>query len=85
MATDSKPAGIGQVLYWRRMRLRLVREYGSLALRWGVLALTLALLLTQVFLITQAKGNGMYPAIKDGDLLFAFRLENALSKNDVVV
>ena len=85
MATDSKPAGIGQVLYRRRMRLRLVREYGSLALRWGVLALTLALLLTQVVLITQAKGNGMYPAIKDGDLLFAFRLENALSKNDVVV
>ena len=85
MATDSKPAGIGQVLSRRRLRLRLAREYGALALRWCALALTLALLLTQVFLITQAKGNGMYPAVQDGDLLIAFRWDQTFSNKEVVV
>ena len=43
------------------------------------------LLLTQVFLITQVSGNGMFPALKDGDLVFAFRLQQEYAKKDVVV
>lgn len=41
--------------------------------------------LTQVFLLTRAGGNDMFPAVKDGDLLLAFRLQRSLAQNDVVV
>ena len=53
--------------------------------RIALIALLVLLLLTKVFLITNASGNGMFPAVKDGDLLFAFRLQREYAKNDVVV
>lgn len=34
--------------------------------------------------MTQARGIGMFPAIKDGDLIIGFRLQQAYEKNDVV-
>ncbi|MDO4649048.1 MAG: signal peptidase I [Eubacteriales bacterium] len=43
------------------------------------------LLFTKVMLFTQVKGNEMFPAMKDGDLLIAFRLQQEYVKNDVVV
>ena len=43
------------------------------------------LLLTQVFLITQAKGQNMFPSVKDGDLVIAYRLQKEYFKNDIVV
>ena len=43
------------------------------------------LLLTQVFLITQAKGQNMFPSVKDGDLVIAFRLQKEYVKGDIVV
>ena len=42
-------------------------------------------LLTQVYLVTQASGNEMFPAVKDGDLVLGCRLEKDYAKNDVVV
>ena len=42
-------------------------------------------LFTQVFLLTQAKGSSMFPAVKDGDLLICYRLQKTYAKNDVVV
>ena len=56
-----------------------------LFLRLAVLILLSALLVTKVFLITQASGNDMSPSVKDGDLLFAFRLQRDHEKNDVVI
>ncbi|MGN0405224.1 MAG: signal peptidase I [Bariatricus sp.] len=50
-----------------------------------LLAVTGYLLFTQVFLITQASGNGMFPAVKDGDLLVGFRPQKSFLKNDVVI
>ena len=35
-------------------------------------------LLTQVYLVTQASGNEMFPAVKDGDLVLGCRLEKRL-------
>ena len=43
------------------------------------------MLFTQVFLLTQASGNSMFPAVKDGDLLIGYRLQGTYAKNDVVL
>lgn len=43
------------------------------------------LLFTQGFLLMRAPDNGMFPAIKGGDLLIGFRLQRNFLKNDVVV
>ncbi|MFR9067191.1 MAG: hypothetical protein ACLVJH_10090 [Faecalibacterium prausnitzii] len=63
----------------------LLREVRSLAVRLAVFAALLWVLLTQVYLVTQASGNEMFPAVKDGDLVLGCRLEKDYAKNDVVV
>lgn len=49
-----------------------------------IFILILILLFTQVFFIHITKGNDMYPAVKDGDLIIGYRLEKP-KINDVVV
>lgn len=63
----------------------LLREVRSLAVRLAVFAALFWVLLTQVYLVTQASGNEMFPAVKDGDLVLGCRLEKDYAKNDVVV
>ena len=63
----------------------LLREVRSLAVRLAVFAALLWVLLTQVYLVTQASGSEMVPAVKDGDLVLGSRLEKDYAKNDVVV
>ena len=63
----------------------LLREVRSLAVRLAVFAAVLWVLLTQVYLVTQASGSEMFPAVKDGDLVIAFRLQGDYAKDDVVV
>ena len=53
----------------------LLREVRSLAVRLAVFAALLWVLLTQVYLVTQASGSEMFPAVKDGDLVLGIRLE----------
>ena len=53
----------------------LLREVRSLAVRLAVFAAVLWVLLTQVYLVTQASGNEMFPAVKDGDLVLGIRPE----------
>ena len=53
----------------------LLREVRSLAVRLAVCAAGLWVLLTQVYLVTQASGSEMFPAVKDGDLVLGIRLE----------
>lgn len=69
----------------QRRKKEIRRGYISLLIRLVLLVAAGWLLLTQVFLITQVSGNGMFPALKDGDLVFAFRLQQEYAKNDVVV
>lgn len=66
---------------------RVLDRQGYVSLLFRILFLLLALwvLFSQVFLITQASGNGMFPAVKDGDLIIGFRLQQEYAKNDVVV
>lgn len=58
--------------------------YIALVLRILFIAAVGAALFTKVFLVTQVTGNEMFPALKDGDLILAFRLQRNYAKNDVV-
>lgn len=66
-----------QVLDRQGYRTLFVRVLGLVLAGW--------FLLSKVFFITQVSGNDMFPAMKDGDLVIAFRLQQAYVKNDVVV
>lgn len=68
----------------RRERLVIREGYLSLIARVLVLAAAGALLFTQVFLVAQNTGLGMFPALKDGDLMIVFRLQRDYAKNDVL-
>ena len=58
-----------RALHKRRNAAQDRRDALSLLGRVVVLAAAAWVLFTQVFLLTQASGNSMFPAVKDGDLL----------------
>ena len=68
-------ASIEQVIERRRARVITRAGYRSLLVRLIFLAAVFYLLFTYAFLITQCQGQGMYPALKDGDLCVVFRKE----------
>lgn len=74
-----------EVIRERRRALYTKKGYISLAIRIILLIGIGYILFTQVFLITRATGNDMFPAIKDGDLVIAFRLHKEYVKDDVAV
>ena len=43
------------------------------------------MLLGVVLLVTQAEGQDMFPAVKDGDLLIAYRLQRRWAQDDLVL
>lgn len=79
------PTTNASIITRRRNQALDAHDTASLLLRILFLALTAWILLTQVFLITQVRGNEMFPAVKDGDLLIGFRLQDTYVKSDVVV
>lgn len=74
-----------QVIQRRRRNLLTRRGYGALGLRLCVMALGLWLAFSQVFLLHRNQGLGMFPALKDGDLVLAYRLQREYVKGDVVL
>lgn len=44
-------------------------------IKLGVIFIFLLLLFTQIFFVHINKGNDMYPAVKDGDLIIGYRLD----------
>ena len=79
-----------QILAKRKADLADRRAILGLVLRVAVLAAVLTLVFTQGFLITQMRGQGMFPAMKDGDLCVVFRTPamrltgQTLSQDDVI-
>ncbi len=64
----------------------LDRQSGiRLIFRIAMLVLVFWLLFSYVFILKPVSGNDMFPAIKDGDVAFGFRLEQQYSKDDVVI
>ena len=74
-----------QVIQRRRRNLLTRRGYGALGLRLCVMALGLWLVFSQVFLLHRNQGLGMFPAMKDGDLVLVYRLQRDYAKGDVVL
>lgn len=79
------PPTPADVIAARRKAVSLRQCYLRLLGRVLCLAAVCWLLFSHVFLLMQARGNEMFPAIKDGDLVIAFRLGRDYAKNDVVV
>lgn len=85
MTSDSELQAVAALIAKRRSKALLRRDYLQLLLRVLFIALCGWLLVSQVFLFAQAEGSGMFPAVKDGDLIFGYRLQDAYAKDDVVV
>lgn len=79
-----KTEEIADVITQRRERSAIRKGYVSLLMRLVVLAVAGYVFFTQVFLITQTSGLGMFPALKDGDLAIVFRMQQEYARNDVV-
>ena len=73
-----------QIIQTRRNRMLNRQGWVQLFTRLLMLTLVGWALLTQVFLVVRVSGNGMFPAVKDGDLLFGFRLQQEYRKDDVI-
>lgn len=80
------PPASPATLIRRRMARAETRE-GYVALLLRVLACVAVawLLLTQVFMVAQQSGSEMNPAVVDGDILLAYRLDRDFAKGDVIL
>ena len=83
--TGKKNETLAGIITDRRNRALDRQDWISLLLRLLFLVLAGFILFTQVFMVTQISGNEMFPAVKDGDLVIAFRMQQDYFKNDVVV
>ena len=84
MKHSEKSLNARQIICRRRQAIETKREYLRLLLRIISFAVILYFVFSKIFMITQVKGNLMFPAVKDGDLLLTYRLQSDYSKNDVV-
>lgn len=84
MGKTKKETSIEEVINNRKSDLYTRLGYRSLFIRIILLIIVGYILFSQFFLIKQANGNGMFPAIKDGDLIIGFRAQKKYLKNDVI-
>ena len=85
MKKSKKKLSASQIIRKRRQAIETKKEYMSILLKAVLIVTILFLVFTKLFIIIQVNGNTMFPAIKDGDLILAYRLQTDYSKNDVVV
>ena len=81
----AKPMTPAEAISLRRNRLAVREGYISLLGRVVFIAAAAWLLFSQVFLLMQARGTDMFPAVKDGDLLIGYRLQKDYEQENVVV
>lgn len=85
MSTTSELDSLARIINERRKRVLNRRDSIRLLLRIVFLAVIGWVLFTKVFYINQVNGNAMFPAMKDGDLVIGFRLQQEYDKNNCVV
>lgn len=84
------PVTIEDVITRRRNRALNRLEWGKLLVRIAIIATVFCLILSFFFTFRQAKGQDMFPAVKDGDLCVVFRrqlmklLGERLAADDVI-
>lgn len=69
----------------RRLQVLTLRGYVNLAVKLVTAVIVAVVVFSQIFLITRCSGMGMFPALRDGDLVLAYRLHSDYEKGDVVV
>ncbi len=79
-----RPLKPEDVIRARRDRIEQKRGICSFLIKLAVICLCVWALLTQVFGFAAMKGEGMYPRIRDGDLMLYYRLNDAYAIGDVV-
>ena len=84
MSRQKKKRTFADIIAQRRERLIVREGYISLFFRTAILVLAGYFLFTQVFLVTQNSGLGMFPAMKDGDLMVVFRMHKEYRQDDVI-
>lgn len=82
VATQAKTAA--DVIAQRRERLAVRSGYRSLFIRLLLIGAVAYVFFAYMFLITQVSGMDMFPAMKDGDLVIVFRLQQEYAKDDVI-
>ena len=80
-----KELTIAEVIVRRKNKLATREGYQSLFWRVVFIAAFAYVFFTQVFLVTQASGTDMFPAVKDGDLVIGYRLQQDYARDDIVV
>jgi signal peptidase I len=75
---------ISEIIRKRRNRAAMREETINLFLRIIFIVVIGYLIFSQVFILARVKGNEMFPALKDGDLIVGFRLQDRYEKNDIV-
>ena len=85
MAKVEKVINVSEIIRRRKYNASIRHGYLSLLIRTILLAIMIWFALSQVLLLTQAQGMNMFPSIKDGDLIIAYRLQKNYIKDDVVV
>lgn len=82
----AKPAKAGEKNEDRAVEAAKLRKgYLQLAQRVVLVGAMFWVLFGVVFMLARVQGNEMFPAVKDGDLVLVYRLQQTSAKNDVVV
>ncbi len=85
MADRKTPETAVEVCRRRRLHCLNLRGYVGLFFRLAIITLAVFVVFSQIFVVTQCEGMGMFPAIEDGDLILGYRLQEEYSKGDVVI
>lgn len=80
---SNKRQDTGEKKKERKLKL-YIRRFIKLMIKLGILAGVFILIFKYVFGIHYLRGNYMFPALKDGDLILTYKLEEPV-KNDVVL
>lgn len=74
-----------QTVQRRKRQLRIRRGCAVLGLVLWAVALWIWLVFSQMFLLHRNQGMGMFPSVRDGDLVLACRLQRTYGLEDVVI
>lgn len=85
MSKPNSTDRISEIINRRQQKLMIRKGYFALLRKILFIGIATWLLFTQVFLVARTNGNDMFPAVKDGDVVLAFRLQKTYLKEDAVV
>lgn len=82
---NSSPLAVEKVIACRRERIAVMRSARALLAKILAVAVVCWLLLNFVFGVGTVRGEGMYPRMRDGDLVIFYRLVDSWNIGDIAV